>query len=49
MFASALAGLEPACVPLGLDGYAVKASMTRSVSSSVAFLSVSAVTVGVSI
>lgn len=43
----ALAGLEPARVPLGLDSQAVSSSTIRSVSSSVAPLRVIAVTVGV--
>lgn len=44
----ALAGLEPARVPLGLDGQAVSPSTIRSVSASVASLRVIVVTVGVS-
>lgn len=43
----ALAGLEPACVPLGLGGQAVSPSITLSVSASVAPSRVIAVTVGV--
>lgn len=43
----ALAGLEPARVPLGLDSQAVSPSIIRSVSASVTPFSVIAVTVGV--
>lgn len=43
----ALAGLEPACVPLGLGNQAVKASITLSVSASVVPSRAMAVMVGV--
>ena len=48
MFFRALAGLEPACVPLGLGSQSVSSAITLSVSASVAPLRTMAVTVGVS-
>lgn len=42
------AGLEPACVPPGVDGQAVIQSIIPNVSASVASLPVSTVAVGVS-
>lgn len=43
----ALAGLEPACVPLGLAGQAVRRLISSSVSVSVASLRVMAFRIGV--